>query len=672
MSLPRSGAFFEGDTTRFTIRSDVATAVDLCLFDDVTERRVPMERIDGWFQTSVAAPPGTRYGFRVDGPWDPAAGHRCNPRKLLLDPHARMITGRLVDHPAILGHDPSRPDRPSPLDSAAHVPRSVVIDDVFEWGDDRPPRIPSADSIIYETHVRGISRLHPRVPPELQGTYLGLAHPAVVDHLVGLGVTAVELLPIHSSVTEPDLFRQGKTNYWGYNTIGFFSPHTGYAATPDPTAEFKTMVKTLHQAGLEVILDVVYNHTAEGDHRGPTLSFRGLDNRGWYRLDSEGRCLNWTGTGNTLDLGNPTVLRFVLDSLRYWVEEMHVDGFRFDLATALGRTHHDFDPKGGFFGAIAADPTFDHVKLIAEPWDLGPDGYQTGRFPPGWAEWNDSFRDVTRDFWKATPGSLSRLAAAITGSAHIYQPRPPASSINYVTSHDGFTLTDLVSYDQRRNQANGEGNHDGHHDNRSWNSGVEGPTTDSAIDALRNRRKGAFLATLLLAQGTPMILGGDELGRTQHGNNNAYNQDSPLSWYDWTGADRDLTDLVGELTRLRRAHPSLRRTAWLHEHAARGEDLVGWFDRAAEEMTPERWNDPHQDHVLLFLGGETIHSSAGLTGDDDLLIAINGSSDGLDFSIPRRLGPGWRVVFDSAGHPPTLTGDRFPVTGFSLVLLARG
>ncbi len=671
MTERRPGVVFDGEHATFVLRSDVAESVELSLFEDEVERRIEMTGNDGWFQITIPATIGVRYGYRVHGPWEPAQGHRCNPAKLLIDPYARALDGGIHPGPALLGHDPDDPDRMSRLDSAAFVPRSVLTGSGFDWSGDTNLNIPMSDTVIYETHVRGISRRHPDVPESLRGTYLGLCHPAIIEHLGALGVTAVELLPTQFHVDEPHLIEQGKTNYWGYNPLGFFAPHAGYAATDDPVSEFKIMVKTLHRAGLEVIMDVVYNHTAEGNHRGPTLGFRGLDNRTWYRLSASNRYRDWSGTGNTLDLGNPVVLRYVLDSLRYWVDEMHVDGFRFDLATTLGRTHHDFDSKGGFFGAIASDPVFDSVKLIAEPWDLGPNGYQVGRFPAGWSEWNDSYRDVVRDFWRGAPGVTPKLAAAVTGSAHLFSNRPPTATVNYVTSHDGFTLADLVSYDERHNQANGEDNQDGHADNRSWNSGVEGPTDDLLVLTIRRRRMRAMLATLLLSQGVPMLLGGDEMGRTQQGNNNAYNQDGPLTWYAWESLDRDLVETVGALVRLHRRHPSLRRTAWLHEHAGPGRDLVGWFDADGEEMTPEVWNDPSQDHVMLYLGGETIHASEGTVSDHDILIAFNGGADPRRFTIPAHLRDSWSIVFDSAGTNQTPVSPVLPVEGFSLVVLTR-
>ncbi|MEX1271709.1 MAG: glycogen debranching protein GlgX, partial [Acidimicrobiia bacterium] len=499
----------------FAVWSGVAEQVHLSLFDDGIEHTfaLPGRTGDVFHGHLSGVGPGLRYAFRVEGPWDPAHGDRCNPSKLLADPYARMLEGPSKERHLLRGHAPGESHLPDGRDSAPAALRSVVVDHAFDWGDDTAPAIPIADSVIYEVHVKGLTARHPDVPEELRGTYAGLAHPAVIEHLRALGVTTVELLPIQHFVHDQFLLDRGLRNYWGYNTIGFFAPHLEYAATDDPISEFKGMVRLLHAAGLEVILDVVYNHTAEGNHLGPTLAFRGYDNQAYYRLDPSNRAhyLNWTGTGNTLNLGSPVVLQLVMDSLRYWVAEMHIDGFRFDLATTLGRTHSDFDPLGAFFGAVSQDPTLRRTKLIAEPWDVGPNGYRVGQFPHRWSEWNDGYRDTVRDFWKATPSSLGSFGNAVTGSSPLFETsgRSPTASVNFVTSHDGFTLADVVAYNEKHNRANGETNRDGHSDNRSWNSGTEGPTDDGTVREIRTRRTRSMATSLLLSQGVPMLLGGD-------------------------------------------------------------------------------------------------------------------------------------------------------------------
>jgi isoamylase len=526
------GAHVDGDGVRFAVFSSVADAVEVCVFDDrgrETRHALEADDRDVWQGHVAGAGHGTRYGFRVHGPWDPASGLRCNPAKLLLDPYARAIEGAVEWNPAVYGDNAA--------DSAPFVPRSVVGAEPFDWADDRPPATALVDSIIHELHVKGFTRLHPEVPEPLRGSYAGLAHPAAIGHLQRLGVTAVELLPVHQFVHDAALVAHGLRNYWGYQSIGYFAPHNEYAASGDPVGEFKTMVRALHAAGLEVILDVVFNHTAEGDEHGPTLCFRGLDNPAYYRLaDDRSRYVDDTGVGNTLDTHRPAALRLVMDALRYWVTEMHVDGFRFDLAASLGRATSDFDPFSAFLDAVGQDPVLSQVKLIAEPWDIGQGGYELGDFPPGWSEWNGRYRDTVRDFWRGTPGTLADFATRLTGSADLYgRTRRPTASINLVTVHDGFTLTDLVSYDAKHNEANGEDNRDGNDDNRSWNRGAEGPTDDPSVLELRARQRRNLLATLLLSEGIPLLLGGDELGRTQRGNNNAYCQDNAISWIDWAG-----------------------------------------------------------------------------------------------------------------------------------------
>jgi isoamylase len=677
----RLGPRRDGDGTAFAVPADAADSVDLCVFHpDGTEECLELFRDDfGIHHGRVAGlGPGTRYGFRAHGPWEPALGLRCNPAKLLVDPYARLLDGAVNWAPPVFGHRLASPEDRSLRDSARHMPKSVVVDESFDWGDDRPPAIPWGDTVIYETHVRGATMRHPLLPAELRGTYAGLAHEAMLEHLVSLGVTAIELLPVQAFVSESHLHERGLVNYWGYNTLGFFAPQAPYAATDDPIREFKGMVKLLHAAGLEVILDVVYNHTAEGGENGPTLSFKGLDNPAWYRLNPVDRrhYLNWTGTGNTLNLAHPTPLRMVMDSLRYWAEEMRVDGFRFDLATSLARGGGGFDPIGGFLQAVSQDPALHRVKLIAEPWDVGPGGYQLGGFPRRWSECNDRYRDEVRDFWRGTEGVLAGFATRITGSSDLFEwtgRRPPAS-VNLVTSHDGFTLSDLVSYNERHNEANGEANRDGHPDNRSWNGGVEGPTDDPVIGEIRNRRRRSMMATLLLSQGVPMILGGDEIGRTQHGNNNAYAQDNETTWYDWDAVDADFLEHCRRLVALRADHPTFRRTAWLHEDPRPGIDRVGWFTPEGKEMGIEEWRSPSSHAVTLYLDGEGIHAAEGDTFDDDMLLFFNGSPDERTFAVPPEIdGGGWVRLVDTAD--PHVEGRPAPgftsVPGFGLTVLGR-
>ncbi|MDH3250489.1 MAG: glycogen debranching protein GlgX [Acidimicrobiia bacterium] len=642
------GATPTSDGVRFALRSDVADGVELCLFDGPEEFRIGMERTgSGVFSTTVPGiSAGAVYGFRVHGPWDPKRGHRCNAAKLLIDPYGRQFVGSMESDPSIYGHDLGDPFRISPHNSAPHMMKSIVIDSSFDWGDDRPPGHSMADTVLYETHVKGITKNHPDIPTELRGTYAGLAHPVTIEHLGRLGVTAVELLPIHQFVQDQHLIAAGRRNYWGYNSIGFFAPHNGYAATDDPVREFKGMVKHLHAAGIEVILDVVYNHTAEGNHLGPTLSFRAIDNNAYYRLgDDLSQYLNWTGTGNTLDMSNPQSLQIVMDSLRYWVSEMRIDGFRFDLATVLGRTHSEFDPWGAFFGAISQDPVLSGAKLIAEPWDVGPHGYRVGEYPYGWSEWNDSFRDVTRDFWRSAKGVLPAFAGRLTGSADIFGPsgRNQTASVNLITAHDGFTLADVVSYNHKHNEPNGEGNRDGHSDNRSWNSGVEGPTDDPDVLKIRRRRQRSMLATLMLAQGVPMMLGGDEIGRTQRGNNNAYNQDNFISWYDWENADRELLAFTSRLIELRRSHPTFRRTRWLPEHGEAGQ--VEWFTPSGEKKSIDDWHKAYARSVTVSFDGASVVHDGEVVRDNDFLVMANASDTDIEFRIPPVIGEiGWELV----------------------------
>ncbi|MFC9926277.1 glycogen debranching protein GlgX [Streptomyces sp. NPDC127190] len=688
------GAAFDGQGTNFALFSEVAERVELILVDDSgTETPVRLHEVDGfvWHAYLPGVGPGQRYGYRVHGPWQPALGHRCNARKLLLDPYARAVDGQIDNHASLYER---APDGPAPADSAGHSMLGVVTDPYFDWGDDRPPRTPYADSVIYEAHVRGLTMNHPKVPGHLRGTYAGLAHPAVTEHLTSLGVTAVELMPVHQFVQDGVLQDRGLSNYWGYNTIGFFAPHNAYAAfgsRGQQVNEFKAMVKALHAAGLEVILDVVYNHTAEGNEMGPTLSFRGIDNASYYRLvDGDwGHYYDTTGTGNSLLMRHPYVLQLIMDSLRYWVTEMHVDGFRFDLAATLARQFHEVDRLSAFFDLIQQDPVISRVKLIAEPWDVGEGGYQVGNFPPLWSEWNGKYRDAVRDFWRAQPGSLGEFASRLTGSSDLYQHsrRRPRASVNFVTAHDGFTLRDLVSYNDKHNQANGEENRDGESHNRSWNCGAEGPTDDPAVLELRARQQRNLLATLLLSQGIPMLCHGDELGRTQRGNNNAYCQDNEISWVDWelTEEQRGLVEFTRRLIALRAAHPVLRRRRFFRgETATNAEqplpDLM-WLRPDAREMTDRDWQRRDAHSVAVFLNGDAIaerDSYGRRMIDDSFLLLVNGYWEPVDFRLPDgSFGERWTTLIDTAdpdGIPDERerkAGTRLRAEARSLVLLTR-
>ncbi|HEX2507040.1 MAG TPA: glycogen debranching protein GlgX [Miltoncostaeaceae bacterium] len=656
--MPRPGAHPDADGTSFALVSSVADAVEVSLFDDAgVEERIALRPADGyrWEGHVLGVGPGRRYGFRVHGPWDPAAGARCNPAKLLLDPYARAVAGQVRWGRAVHGGSEGDPDRADPADSAPFVPRSVVCGDGFDWGDDRPPGTPMADSIIYELHVKGFTRRHPAVPEPLRGTYAGLAHPAVLEHLVGLGITAVELMPVHQFVHDEALAARGLRNAWGYQSIGFFAPHNEYSSGGEggeQVVEFKRMVRALHGAGLEVILDVVFNHTAEGGADGPTLCFRGIDNAGYYRLAEDGGAyVDDTGCGNTLDTHRPFALGLVMDSLRYWAEEMRVDGFRFDLAASLGRATSDFDPHSAFLQAVGQDPVLSRVKLIAEPWDTGWGGYEVGDFPPGWSEWNGRYRDTVRDYWRGVPGSLPDLATRLAGSSDLYGKggRRPSASVNFVTAHDGFTLADLVAYDRKHNEANGEGNRDGTDDNRSWNCGAEGPTDDPAILELRARQERNLMATLLLSQGVPMLLGGDEMGRTQGGNNNAYCQDGPRSWVDWELAGRqdDLRAFVARLCRMRREHPVFRRRQFL-----RGVDAgvqradIGWFRPDGEPMSQADWAAGYARAIAVGLSGR---GGDGAPADDAFALLLNAWWEPLEVRLPEVARPfAWSVALDTA------------------------
>ncbi|MDQ6752464.1 MAG: glycogen debranching protein GlgX [Actinomycetota bacterium] len=686
------GATFDGNGTNFAIFSEVAEAIQLCLFDDEGEQLcVDVREVDGfvWHCYLPQVQPGQKYGYRVHGPYDPAKGQRCNPNKLLLDPYAKAVAGAIDWEPALFSYEMGEPDTRNDVDSAPHMMLGVVVNPFFDWDGDRLPRTPYHRSVIYEAHVKGLTKMHPEVPEDQRGTYAGVAHPAVIEHLKKLGVTAIELMPVHQFVQDHTLRDKGLSNYWGYNTIGFFAPHNGYGATGDvgqQVQEFKAMVRALHRADIEVILDVVYNHTAEGNHLGPTLSFRGIDNAAYYRLvdDDEQHYMDYTGTGNSLNVRNPHALQLLMDSLRYWVTEMHVDGFRFDLASTLAREFYDVDKLSTFFELIQQDPVVSQVKLIAEPWDVGPGGYQVGNFPPQWTEWNGKYRDTVRDFWRGEPATLGEFASRLTGSSDLYEHsgRRPVASINFVTAHDGFTVSDLVSYNEKHNEANGEDNNDGESHNRSWNCGVEGPTDDPKVLSLRARQQRNFLATLLLSQGVPMILHGDELGRSQQGNNNGYCQDSELTWIHWDAMDAPLVEFTAALSRLRHEHPTFRRSRFFAGRPVRrgvGEKLpdIVWLNADGKEMLPEDWGSGFGRTIGVFLNGDGIagvDSRGARISDVNFLLYFNAHDDTVDFTLPpAEFAPKWDVVIDTAGeyaHSQTLeAGARLGVSAKSLVVL---
>ena len=616
------GATWDGEGTNFSIFSEVAERVELCLFgEDGAERRLALPEVTAfcWHGYVPGVGPGQRYGFRVYGPWSPDEGHRCNPAKLLLDPYAKAIDGDVRWHQAVFSYQSGEEHVRNDADSAPYVPRAIVIDPAFSWGRDRPPRTPLHGSILYEIHVKGFTARRRDIPRPIRGTYAGLAHRASIEYLKTLGVTAVELMPVHQFVHDAHLMGRGLRNYWGYNSIAFLAPHHGYAARRDPggqVVEFKRMVKALHAAGIEVILDVVYNHTAEGNHLGPTLSFKGIDNAAYYRLvaGERRRYFDYTGTGNTLNVRHPHVLQLIMDSLRYWVLDMHVDGFRFDLAATLARELHAVDRLSAFFDVIQQDPVISQVKLIAEPWDVGEGGYQVGNFPPLWSEWNGRYRDTVRDYWRGEPAVLSEMASRLTGSSDLYAEtgRRPFASINFVTAHDGFTLADLVSYNEKHNEANGEENRDGESHNRSWNCGAEGPADDAEVKKLRARQKRNFLATLFLSQGVPMLLGGDEIGRTQRGNNNAYCQGNEISWFDWEQADSELLAFTRCLIAIRREHYIFRRRRWFQGRPLRSAGVadIAWFRPDGTPMNDEDWQTGFARSLGVFLNGR------GITGRD--------------------------------------------------------
>jgi len=689
------GATWDGVGTNFSLFSEVAERVELCLFDEngnETRHTLPETSSFIFHGYLPNVGPGQRYGFRVDGPWDPEQGHRCNPNKLLLDPYGKAVDGQVHWNEAVYPYHFNEPDTSrNDDDSAPYMPKSVVVHPYFDWGSDRRPNTPWHHTIIYETHVKGFTMRHPGIPESLRGTYAGLAHPAAIHYLKQLGVTAVELLPVHQFIHSNHLLERGLRNYWGYDSISFLAPHNEYAASGQggqQVTEFKQMVKELHAAGIEVILDVVYNHTAEGNHLGPVLSMKGIDNTAYYRTmpDQPRYYMDYTGTGNSMNMRHPHVLQLLMDSLRYWLLEMHVDGFRFDLAATLARELHDVDRLSAFFDVIQQDPVVSQVKLIAEPWDVGEGGYQVGNFPSLWSEWNGRYRDVVRDYWRGTDQTLDDFATRFTGSSDLYAAtgRRPYASINFITAHDGFTLRDLVSYNEKHNEANQENNQDGADDNRSWNGGAEGPTDNADIEALRARQQRNFLTTLFLSQGVPMMLGGDEFGRTQHGNNNGYAQDNELSWFDWENMDDGLRAFVARVIRFRKEHPVFQRRRWFHGRAVRGTGVsdIGWFKPNGEEMTDADWHEGHARTLGVFLNGKGIttpdHRGEPVV-DDSFYILFNAHYEQLTFRLPTcPWGDVWEKMLDTNEPVPDLrehiewkAGQEIPVQAYSMIVLRR-
>ena len=687
------GASWDGVGTNFSVFSEVATKIELCLFDaNGRESSVELPEVSAFifhgYLPNVG--PGQRYGYRVHGPWEPEQGHRCNPNKLLLDPYGKAVEGEVKWDEAVFPYHFNEPETSrNDADSAPFMPRSVVINPYFDWEHDRRPNTPWHRTIIYETHVKGFTRRHPGIPENLRGTYAGLAHPAAIKYLKQLGITAVEVLPVHQFIHANHLLERGLRNYWGYDSISFLAPHNEYAASGhlgQQVTEFKQMVKALHAEGIEVILDVVYNHTAEGNHLGPVLSMKGLDNATYYRTHEGRYYMDYTGTGNSLNMRSPHVLQLIMDSLRYWLLEMHVDGFRFDLASTLARELHDVDRLSAFFDIIQQDPFISQVKLIAEPWDVGEGGYQVGNFPSLWSEWNGKYRDVVRDFWRGTDQTLDEFATRLTGSSDLYAAtgRRPYASINFVTAHDGFTLRDLVSYNEKHNEANGEGNRDGADDNRSWNCGAEGPTGDQSVLDLRARQQRNFLTTLLLSQGVPMILGGDEFGRTQDGNNNAYCQDNELSWFDWEHLDEGLRVFVARLIQFRKDHPVFQRRRWFHGRQVRGTGVtdIGWFKPDGELMTDADWQAGYARTVGVFLNGKAI-PTPDYRGepivDDSFYLLFSAHHEPMRFKLPTcPWGDRWEKVLDTNEPIPNLrdphefkAGEDVWVQAHSVMVLRR-
>lgn len=694
------GSTYDGAGTNFAIFSDVAEKVELCLIDaDGEEERINLEEVDAhtWHCYLPGVQPGQRYGYRVHGPYDPINGKRCDPSKLLVDPYARAFDGEFDGHPSLFSYDVTKPydiNSRNTEDSLGHTMLSVVVNPFFDWGSDRAPKTPYHETVIYEAHVKGMTMNHPLVPKDLRGTYAGLAHPEVIQYLKDLGITAIELMPVHQFLQDDRLRELGLRNYWGYNTFGFFAPQQDYAANRHPGAavpEFKAMVRAFHEAGIEVILDVVYNHTAEGNHLGPTIAFRGIDNEAYYRLVDNNRAyyMDYTGTGNSLNVRDPHSLQLIMDSLRYWVTEMHVDGFRFDLASTLARELHDVDKLATFFDLVQQDPVVSRVKLIAEPWDVGEGGYQVGNFPPLWTEWNGKYRDTVRDFWRGEPSTLGEFASRLTGSSDLYanNGRRPTASINFVTAHDGFTLNDLVSYNAKHNMANGEDNRDGESHNRSWNCGVEGPTDDAEILQLRARQRRNFLTTLLLSQGTPMIAHGDEIGRTQNGNNNVYCQDNELAWMNWElpTTNKNLLDFTKRLIRIRANHPVFRRRRFL-AGGPLGSDApdrdIAWLVPSGKLMTQGDWEFAFGKSLMVYLNGRNIAESdrrGQPIEDDSFLLMFNAHYDDIDFTLPpEQFGASWKLIVDTTentGYPVEAlvleAGAEFTVTSRSIAIFRQ-
>ncbi|WP_179413519.1 glycogen debranching protein GlgX [Mucilaginibacter sp. E4BP6] len=690
------GATWDGKGVNFALYTDNATGVELCLFnnkDDKTESQIiPVtERSHQvWHVYLPDLKPGQLYGYRVDGPYEPENGHRFNRNKLLIDPYAKAVAGIINWDDALYGYEIGNEQQDlsfSEVDSVPFIPKSVVIDQNFNWEDDQPLNIPYHQSIIYEAHVKGFTKLCTDIPEELRGTYSGIGHPATIEYLKKLGITAIELMPVHQFINDRGLTEKGLVNYWGYNSIGFFAPDVRYSAKGvigEQVREFKEMVKELHKAGIEVILDVVYNHTGEGNQMGPTLSFKGVDNASYYRLtaDNPRYYMDYTGTGNTLNAMLPNVLRYIMDSLRYWILDMHVDGFRFDLAATLARELHEVNKLSSFFEIIYQDPVISQVKLIAEPWDVGEGGYQVGKFPPGWGEWNGKYRDCMRDYWRGADSVLGEFAQRLTGSPDLYQDdnRRPTASINFITAHDGFTLNDLVSYNDKHNEANGEDNNDGESNNRSWNCGAEGPTDDEAINILREQQKKNLLTTLFLSQGVPMLVAGDEFGRTQNGNNNAYCQDNEISWLNWDGMDKELLEFTQKLIALRKDHPAFRRRRWFKGQPIKeGIEDIAWFLPEGTEMSDENWTNDYAKSLAVFLNGKGLHyldPKGQDVIDDNFYLVFNAHHEPLDYIIPEKLrGEEWIMVLDTGEKEPdnkeSSAKEKITVSGRSIILLQQ-
>lgn len=690
------GATWDGEGVNFAVFAENAAGMDLCLFDTLEskneEERIRLNEVSHhvWHAYIPGLKPGQLYGYRAHGAYEPLNGLRYNPNKLLIDPYAKAISSPVRWNDSLFGYIMGHPDEDlsfSETDSAPFAPRSVVIDPVFNWEDDKPPKIPYHKTIIYETHIKGFTKTHPDIPEDIRGTYAAISHPVTINYLKSLGISAVELMPVHHFIHDKVLIDKGLTNYWGYNTIGYFAPDIRYSSTGTTGGqvyEFKQMVKELHKAKIEVILDVVYNHTAEGNHLGPTLSFRGYDNSSYYRLtDNKRYYMDYTGTGNTLNARMPAVLRLIMDSLRYWILDMHVDGFRFDLAATLARELHEVDRLSAFFDIIHQDPVISQVKLIAEPWDIGEGGYQVGKFPLGWAEWNGKYRDCIRDYWRGADSMLAEFAERFTGSSDLYRAdyRRPTASVNFVTAHDGFTLHDLVSYNQKHNEANGENNNDGESHNRSWNCGIEGPTLDPEINNLRSKQKRNFLTTLMLSQGVPMLVSGDEIGNTQKGNNNAYCQDNEISWLDWIHADNELLAFTQKLIHFRKKHPNFRRRLWFRGVPIKGAGIedIAWFLPGGFEMSEENWSHDYAKSLAIFMNGEgirTVGPKGERTVDNSFYLMFNAHYEGLDFKLPRRkYGYKWLKVIDTHENLFTDEGEIFKygesihVNSRSIVLL---